>query len=74
MPIVTYAHHGITIAISLTPTISSRRRADLLALELDKVAVADRRVLAAVLGRRSSTAALLHLGFNMYALYLVRTR
>jgi membrane associated rhomboid family serine protease len=69
MPIATYALMGITIAISLTATISTEGETIFRTLELDKVAVAAGeywRLFSVVLVH----GGLMHLGFNMYALYL----
>ena len=69
MPIATYALMGITIAISLTTSISAEGAVLFAALELDKVAVAAGeywRLFSLVLVH----GGVIHLGFNMYALYL----
>lgn len=69
MPLVTYGILGITIAVSLTAEFSSEGRRIVELLGLFKPAVADGelwRLWTVTLVH----GGLLHLGFNMYALYL----
>ena len=79
LPVATYAILGITIAVSLAAAFASDRAAIYAALELDKVKVAAgevwRLVTVTLLHGDPDPDAfaftLLHLGLNMYALYLV---
>jgi rhomboid protease GluP len=70
LPIVSYALLGVTIAVSLTAMISSEGPSIIQLLELDKVALA-----AGDLWRLFTVTlvhgGVLHLAFNMYALFLV---
>jgi membrane associated rhomboid family serine protease len=77
MPITTYVIIGVTAAISLGAAFSNDGALVYQALQLDKVAVADGEIwrlltVALVHGgeRADPFFALMHLGFNMYALYL----
>ena len=78
LPLATYVILGITIAVSMTAILSLRRTAVIYdALPLDKEAVADGEfwrlwTVTLVHGGEPDQPifALLHLGFNMYALYL----
>ena len=79
LPVATYAILGITIAISLAAALAADREGIYEALELDKVKIAAgelwRLVTVTLLHGSPEPDAfaftLLHLGLNMYALYLV---
>ncbi len=77
LPLVTYVILGLTIAVSMTAIVSSDAGLLYGALELDKTAVANGEfwrlwTVTLVHGGDPSEPlfALIHLGFNMYALYL----
>jgi membrane associated rhomboid family serine protease len=77
VPVATYVILGITVAISLSAIISEDGALIFGALELDKVALAGGelwRLLTVTLVHGGANAdplfALMHLGFNMYALYI----
>jgi membrane associated rhomboid family serine protease len=77
LPLATYAILGITVAVSLTAILSSDAALLYNALALDKPRVADGELwrlwtVTLVHGGdpRSPEFALIHLGLNMYALYL----